>query len=125
MSSVFDTPFTPAEQEFLKSKLFRYNIIGTCHVWYGMTREHGYGVIRPTFRGKKQVFTVHRLQYFLSNNCHFTDKSYHVSHLCHNKLCLNIEHLSLEPAEVNIERNQCKRLQTCFGHNGFKNCVLR
>lgn len=124
MSKVYETEFADEEQQYLKSKLFRFNNINGCHIWYGTSNADGYGIIRPTFRGKKQNFTVHRLQYFLANDCKFSDISYHVSHLCHTKKCLNIDHLSLEPVIVNIERNQCKRFGTCQEHKGFKNCIF-
>lgn len=124
MSKVYETEFSDEEQQYLKSKLFRFNIYNGCQIWYGATNADGYGIIRPSFRGKHQNFTVHRLQYFLANNCKFSNITHHVSHLCHKKKCLNIDHLSLEPVDINIERNQCKPLGACQGHNGFKNCIF-
>lgn len=124
MSKVYETPFSAEEQHFLNSKLFRFNIFDSCHIWYGSKNADGYAIIRVMFREKRQTFTVHRLQYFLANNCTFLDSSYHVSHLCHNKLCINIDHLSLEPAHINVERNTCKNSRACKGHNAFKNCIL-
>ena len=124
MSKVYETPFSAAEQQFLVSKLFRYHTVDSCHIWYGSTNLDGYAIIKVMFRGKRQTFTVHRLQYFLANNCAFSDHSYHVSHLCHKKLCINIEHLSLEPGHINVERNTCKNLRACKGHDGFKNCIF-
>lgn len=124
MSKVYSTPFSVDEQHFLQSKLFRYNVLNSCHIWYGMCNSEGYAIIRPSFRGKRQVFTVHRLVYFLANNCQFSNVSYEVSHLCHTKNCINISHLSLEPKEINLNRNRCKHAQVCFGHEGFKNCIL-
>lgn len=125
MSKVYQTEFSDEEQQYLLSKLFRFIVTDGCHLWYGDSNQDGYGIIRPLFRNKKQTFTVHRLQYFLANNCKFSNPNYHVSHLCHNKKCINIEHLSFEPAEINVARNHCKRTKTCYGHDGFKNCILR
>lgn len=125
MSKVYDEPFTEDEQNYLSSKLFKYNEINGCHIWYGGTDRDGYPIIRTKFRNKnRQLFTVHRLQYYLTNNCQFEDKSFHVSHLCHNKTCIKIQHLSLEPTEINSNRNRCKATKTCIGHNGFKNCIF-
>lgn len=49
----------------------KFNELHGCHIWYGATDSDGYGVIRPTFSLKRQIFTVHRLIYYLENNCHF------------------------------------------------------
>ena len=37
------------------------------------------------------------------------------SHLCHNSLCINASHISLEPHCVNIKRRQCTRKGICQG----------
>lgn len=37
----------------------------------------------------------------------FTDRK-QVSHLCHNPICFNEEHLIVETASENLERNMCK-----------------
>lgn len=125
MSKAYEIPFTAEEKQFLYSKLFKFHELNGCHIWYGATDSDGYAVIRPTFRLKRQIFTVHRLIYYLENDCHFYNRSYHVSHLCHNKKCINIQHLSLEPGEINVRRNSCRQSKTCCGHDGFKNCIFR
>ena len=71
MSKIYKEPFSVEEQEFFKSKLYRYQEIKNWHIWFGATDKDGYGIIRPDFRKKKQLFTVHRLNYFLQNNCSF------------------------------------------------------
>lgn len=124
MSKVYDTIFTSSEQQFLSSKLFKYNVMNDCHIWYSSTNSDGYPIIRPNFRSKSQTFTVHRLIYFLGNNCHFSNSAYHVSHRCHTKLCIKLEHLSLEPSEINNERNLCRPNRTCKGHDGYENCIF-
>lgn len=125
MSKAYETPFTTEEKQFLYSKLYKFNELDGCHIWYGATDSDGYGIIRPTFRLKRQIFTVHRLMYYLENDCHIHNISYHVSHLCHYKKCMNIQHLSLEPGEINVQRNSCRQSKTCCGHDGFKNCIFR
>jgi ribosomal protein S16 len=59
---------------------------------------------------------VHRLQMYIHNGCRAIDTVQHVSHLCHNKLCVRIEHLSLETAQINNNRQICKNNGECTGH---------
>lgn len=124
-SKVYDTPFTDEEQKYLLSKLYKFNDFSGCHIWYSATDHDGYAIIRTQFRGKLQLFTVHRLNFYLLNGCKFTDINYHVSHLCHNKKCINFEHMSNEPVQINIERNRCRKTKVCIGHEGYKNCIFR
>jgi len=39
------------------------------------------------------------------------------SHLCHNSLCINPEHLSLESQGTNNSRKPCKSQGHCFGNH--------
>lgn len=54
-----------------------------------------------------------RIPFLLSPN--YDDKDYSVSHLCHNKWCLNPRHHVLEDIRVNIGRNGCPAGKSC-GH---------
>ena len=53
-----------------------------------------------------------------------------MSHLCHNKLCINPQHLNYEPRWVNHARKTCVRNNVCGGHRveqhdlHFPNCIL-
>ena len=38
------------------------------------------------------------------------------SHLCHNTLCCNPDHLVLELRSINNDRNHYKNEMHCFGH---------
>jgi len=75
---------------------------GACRLWVGEHDRYGYGVLRATVAGKRIHFLAHRLAFFL----HFlgtmilTD-TMNVSHICHNKKCIKVEHLSYEPQSVN------------------------
>ena len=46
------------------------------------------------------------------------------SHLCHNALCINAAHISLEPRYVNNNRQQCIRKGFCHGHADYPQCKL-
>ena len=43
------------------------------------------------------------------------DRELECSHLCHNKLCINTDHLVLESKSLNISRNICSRRRQCQG----------
>jgi len=98
---------------------------GTCLFWTGATDRYGYGVHRVVLNRKRLKLHVHRLAFFLSEP-HFRPLSpqFHVSHICHNKLCLRSEHLSYETASVNNLRKVCRLNGQCTGHRGFKRCQL-
>ena len=47
-----------------------------------------------------------------------------ISHCCHEKLCVNPEHVSHEEHEVNMDREDCKEFKKCIGHGNYKPCVF-
>ena len=95
-----------------------------CIIWPGYLDKYGYPAVHVTLRGKKMRLGVPRLIYFLSKDCKPLTLAHHISHLCHNKICLNIEHLSFEPGHVNIRRNTCKSNNKCFGHDNYADCII-
>ena len=44
------------------------------------------------------------------------------SHLCHNTLCIQSCHLSMEPHTVNCDRVRCVNGGMCKGHVGYPDC---
>ena len=129
MSEVF-TAWGLSEREkyhlrgkFLK-KVFRYDDDDLCHLWAGPTSRDGYGYLQIVLRGKSRKLAAHRLSFFIGHDFARLDPHLHVSHLCHNKLCVNLSHLSLEPASINLSRTTCVRRNACNGHKGYRNCRL-
>lgn len=120
MSKIFCETVTVEEQAFLFSKIDNFYIIDNrnCYIWQGDV-SNGYPSLRTMFRGKRIRIRVHRLFYYLLNGAHPLDPLIHVSHLCNNKMCVNIAHLNYEPAVVNAQRNTCFANNRCFGHAGF------
>ena len=117
---------TLSKEERLKCerKLTNFTVADRCHIWKGrLITEDGYGYIYPRFREKRRKLKVHRLVYFLKCNMHLC-RTKHISHLCHNKLCLNIEHLSYESATINNSRQLCRENGQCTGHGGHKHCIF-
>lgn len=76
---------------------------------------------------KKKFTTAHRLLFAIStDSLYLLDKSYAnitVSHLCHNPICCNLEHLEAEPVDMNNNRKICKSSDVCVIHE--PPCILR
>ncbi|KAI8502450.1 hypothetical protein Bbelb_200380 [Branchiostoma belcheri] len=51
----------------------------------------------------------------------------HVRHLCHEKLCLNIEHLSYKPEAGGSKHpgRRCVADGRCSGHGDYRDCIIR
>lgn len=99
--------------------------VGQCILWTGAKDRYGYGYHRFTWIGKRLKLKVHRLAFYLSNHSHIAlQPSFHVSHLCHNKLCFAKNHLSYEPGSVNNARKVCVTDGECYGHMGLRRCCL-
>lgn len=93
-----------------------------CKLW---RTESDYPKMRVKFPGKgEKTYYVHRLVVMISLKVKILPDDFEVSHLCHNKSCCNLEHLSLEPHYVNGKRMQCKTQSKCQGHDEYPNCLL-
>jgi uncharacterized protein YutD len=123
MTNFYTTKLTDKEickiNKYIKTKI----TVGNCHIWNGQQLK-GYGIFEFRFRKHKIKLRVHRLQMYIHNGCRAIDTVQHVSHLCHNKLCVRIEHLSLETAQINNNRQICKNNGECTGHYGLARCIL-
>lgn len=98
-----------------------------CQLWTGTRKrsKYGfYGVIRIYILGNYKTVTVHRISYSINMNVYPLPQDLDVSHLCHNPLCINIDHLSLEPHYINNNRQCCIRANRCLGHGEYSNCLL-
>lgn len=119
---------------FYQSKISHNTVPGAskgCLEWAGGTSGNGYPYMKIDVDGNgvKQVIGVHRVVMM----CHLSKTEFsdglQVSHMCHNRRCVNINHLSLEPDFVNAGRNRCRTAGTCCGaHNSggtaFANCIF-
>ena len=104
-----------------------------CHFWneifYFNQRHAGpkYGRLKVTFpNGEKKLLLAHRFMYMLHFNVTDLPGSMDVSHLCHNSLCINPLHLSLEPKHVNASRKMCTSTIPlhCLHHDDYSDCIL-
>ncbi len=97
-----------------------------CFLWTGpknkckSSREDAcYGRIRARFPDdtKSRHYYAHRLTYMIHHNITSIPHNLHISHLCHNTLCVNIQHLSAEPQYVNNTRQRCSCDGVCSKHS--------
>lgn len=81
----------------------------SCRTWQGRTDSDGYGEMQIQFRGKRLYIKVHRVSYALEHpDVSLVNDTHDISHLCHNRLCLNVVYLSHEPHSINNNRLVCK-----------------
>ena len=102
-------------------------------MWTGAatgTNKNKYGkktVTKLELGLKNKSMSVHRLVYMYTHYdtriLHAKENNLEVSHLCHNSLCANSEHLTLEPHSDNAERRTCNLMHHCSkAHTPF--CLL-
>ena len=101
---------------------------GSCILWSGYRRRMKggsvYGEVRAKLPGMaSKKYGVHRLQYILYHLDDLNPKG-DVSHLCHNSVCVSLDHLSLEDSSINKNRQICLAQGRCQGHGDFRNCML-
>ncbi len=88
---------------------------GECRLWTKGRTKQGYGQanwLGPDWMRCSKPFLAHRLAMCLKlgrMDLSQGSDDLCVSHRCHNKVCINGDHLSLEPRAVNNEREPCVR----------------
>lgn len=110
----------------LKAKIkLNTTVNGQCIMWTGNeVTTNGYPCSRITINAKTTKVRLHRMFFYIQNGCTPLKISDHISHLCNHKMCLNIEHLSLENACVNSQRHSCFSNGICFGHGTYPRCMI-
>lgn len=98
---------------------------GQCRLWTGGLGGSDYPRMRlTTARRPSTQYGVHQIVYSLNFGIPLDRERHDVSHKCHNRLCVNIDHLSYEPRAINVNRNTCKEEHHCRGHGQFRQCIL-
>lgn len=101
----------------------------SCRIWNNQqgTGTNTYTRIKVKLPGKtRHIFTtVHRLSYMLDSKNFELDPQKHVSHLCHNKFCIKVEHLTYESPSSNESRKPCAKIRVCQGHVNAPNCIFQ
>ena len=110
MSDFYTLELTEAERHRLWEAIVnKTDISGGCHTWTGSVDRYGYGRLVISVRNKKRYLSVHRLVYFLFSNIVPLKPHMQVSHRCHKRSCINLNHLSYESAALNRKRTECKQ----------------
>ena len=108
---------------------------GQCVLWTGCCgkgRRARYGTmcINVSVHGRPmwKCVSVHRLALLKApTNLSLQDvltSQGDASHICHNTLCINAAHISVEPHYVNNNRQQCTHKGFCHGHREYPQCKL-
>ena len=101
--------------------------VGECMIFNKTPRKDGYAYVtlrlpQPDGDIKKTSTSAHRaaliLHLFKEGKLDTlqVDKSLECSHLCHQKMCINIKHLVFETKTDNLSRKECFRRKACQGH---------
>lgn len=102
-----------------------------CILWTGATYASGYGYKQVKWpSGVKCHERIHRMAYMIHHKKDYTQipqyngpDKLECSHLCGEKLCINVEHLNFETHAVNQQRIHCKTLGVCSQlHQPF--CII-
>jgi hypothetical protein len=92
---------------------FQENVERTegCWLWRGKRTSKGYGVVKFRFRGENRQARAHRLSYLLYKGDlpPYVVGGPEVLHLCHNRACVNPEHLKLGSHKENMAATLGKR----------------
>jgi len=97
-----------------------------CKIWTGKPTKNGYARTRTCDKEEKvpsTVFYVHRLVKKDSDRKTLLAGK-DVSHLCHNRLCVNPKHLTVETRKQNNERKVCLKRGVCRGHGSRSRCLI-
>lgn len=105
---------------------------GSCKIWTGaIQRKRNYmlGMLNVAYpNGKRTKMNVARLSKMLQLKTIDIDRNLDASHLCHNALCVNADHIIFEPHDLNNHRKVCVASQKCTTHElhgtTYPNCML-
>ena len=108
-------------QEYCQNNIIKDQF--NCHIWQKAKNSGGYGVIKLSEKGRSRTVLLHLLIYYLRKG-QIPSEEENVSHLCHKTLCINIDHLTVEPHRVNCQRSTCNEKKECLGHDPYPSCIF-
>ena len=137
-------PFGDQIKQLAKKKaLYRDNEIrigaNGCHFVLN-NRDDYPPVITLTFKSKtdgekvKTQVRLHILFYYLETGLvpdrEIRETKLEMSHICSKSACVNVQHLSVEPHQINCDRRTCVSLHSqdchvkCRGHGTYRECIF-
>lgn len=130
LSAFYNRELSDAEKTVIGTKIRRgiRPPSGTlnCMLWNSAVSSKGYPVFYLSLKNPRARFTlkVARALIYLERNCAPLCAHLQVSHLCHQKRCLNRDHIRLEQPCLNILRKNCFENGKCLGHGRYENCLF-
>ena len=117
----------------MANKLTSQGPHGTC-VEYAAAAAHQnnkYIQTSRTINGRKIYSRTHRVALLKKMNITELPEGLEASHLCHNKRCMNVDHIIAEPHDINMSRNTCAYMRNITGdklyctdeHQGYGRCI--
>lgn len=93
-----------------------------CKIYFGYTKQRKkllYGYIRKTLHDKFYEQYTHKI--IKLHSLHLTElpQGMECSHLCHNSLCQNPDHINVEPKQVNLMRKNCNNEKRCLDNHEY------
>lgn len=72
---------------------------------------------------RRSTFGLHTVIFFIFTG-KVTSPGQDISHLCGNRHCVEIQHLSLESHALNVKRTDCHFKGHCLGHENAEDCLF-
>ncbi len=115
--------YTVQEIEHIKGSILQKSTLDSvtgCRLWTAQSYQGRYPQKKIKFhnQGWKPMY-AHRVVYAIYSMETIgapDQQDYHVSHLCHNKRCVQFLHLTFEHISVNGLRKACAAKQSCLKH---------
>lgn len=95
-----------------------------CRLWHNGQRSKSYGQIKVKLPNLEwHSYSPAKLSLIIELGF-IPPPSLDCSHLCHNRLCINPDHLSLEPHGINMQRVNCMSEGVCRQHVNYPPCLI-
>lgn len=98
-----------------------------CLEWQKCTKQ-GYGVIRYSFLKRNNskhsgLTSPHKLIYMLAHDLRYIEPDRECSHRCGNRLCCEVDHITLESKSNNSQRTTCHKRKVCSKEH-YPECII-
>ena len=117
-----DSFWDDLDRKFFKKSIIMGNEKG-CIEWIGAKKgKSGYGILVVKWpEGEEKREAAHRLAYMIKHRITRYDmpsldennNKLECSHICHETLCVNVEHIKIETHTINQDRIHCKNQGQC------------